>query len=90
MTKKSAVVSVGRQTYTAKLIGLFLRKRQKLQCLMYCENAKSVYILLLQVRPQEDSDGFSGPADLAGRDHGFLSVVRAVPHPPVFPRLHLC
>ena len=49
-----------------------------------------MYVLLLQVRPQEDSDGFSGPADLASRDYGFLAVVRAVPRPPVFSGLHLC
>jgi hypothetical protein len=49
-----------------------------------------MYMLLLQVRPQEDSDGFSGPADISSRDYGFLAVVRAVPRSPMFPRLHLC
>jgi hypothetical protein len=47
-------------------------------------------MLLLQVRPQEDSDGFPGPADISSRDYGFLAVVRAVPCAPVFSRIHLC
>lgn len=62
------------------------------QVALYLKNGQSINLnkkLIVQVWTEEDSNGLAGAADLSCCDHGFLSMVRAVPHPQMFPRLHL-